>query len=194
MNFHGDASYRNLLLILFIYFFFMVSAAVADNHNEKRHGHQHDRNIFSYDLKKGDKGNELTGEMAAWMFVIANITVVISLLFKGMVRFTPLGTTLKEKIKSLNRFQKKYLLRFHYFLNPVAMIIAFVHFSLSRCGTSFLPDLGLVLMAVIGVAGIFVKFKISPKSIQRAVYWLHTDPMPLGFGLIILVAGHSIID
>lgn len=194
MNIHHSASYRNLLLILSAYFLFTVSTAVADDHTENRHGDQHHKNIFSYDLKKGDKGNELTGEAAAWLFVIANITVAISLIFKGIVEFIPIRITLKETIKNLNKFQKKYLMLFHYVLNSIALIIAFAHFSLSRCGTSFLPELGLALMAVIGVAGIFVKFKISPKNIRSYVYRLHTNPMPIGFVLIILFVGHTIVD
>ncbi len=176
-----------------VYFCFTVSQGVADEHNERRHGYRHDRSIISDYLKKNE-GNELTGETAAWLFGIANLTVMISLLSKGTVKFTPLATHLKEKIKSLNKFQKKYLMFFHYVLNSIALIIAFVHFSLSRCAASFLPELGLALAAVIGVAGIFVKFKISPKSIRSAVYRLHTNPMPLGFVLMMLFAGHSIID
>jgi len=194
MNIHDNGAYRRLLLILSLYFCFTASIAAADEHNEKRHGYQHVGNIFSDYLKKGDEGNELTGEAAAWIFVIANITVVISLLFKGIVKFAPLRTTLKEKIKSLNKLQKKYLMLFHYVLNSIALIIAFAHFCLSRCSTSFLPEFGLALMAVIGVAGILVKFKISPKSIRKAVYRLHTDPIPSGFVLIILFVGHSIVD
>lgn len=175
-------------------FCFTASLSGADDHNEKRHGYRHDRSIVSDYLKKGDEGNEFTGEAAAWLFVIANITVVISLLSKGIVKFTPLARTLKEKIKRFNRFQKKYLMFFHYVLNLTALTMAFVHFSLSRCAASFLPESGLALIAVIGVAGIFVKFKISPKSIRSAVYRLHTNPIPIGFILIILFAGHSLVD
>jgi hypothetical protein len=168
---------------------------VADDHIEKRHNkHQHDRKIFSYDHKKGDKGNELTGEVTAWLFVIANITVVISLLSKGIIGSTPLRKTLKEKIKSLNNFQKKYLMLLHYFLNPISLIIAFVHFSLSQCSRSFLPELGFILLVIFGVIGILLKFKISPKNIQRGVYQIHTNPIPLIFVLIILFVGHSIVD
>ena len=194
MNINDKTSYRNLLLILTVYFGLAISPAAGDDHNERRHGYQNDTDIFSHYLKKSDDGNELTGETAAWIFAVANITVVISLLSKGIIRFTPLAATLKEKIKKLNKFQKKYLMSFHYVLNSVSLIIAFVHFILSRCGTSILPELGLTLMAVIGFAGIFVKFRFSPKSIQRAVYRFHTNPMPFGFVLIMLFAGHIIVD
>lgn len=189
MNIHDNTSRKALLLILSILLLFIVSIAVADDYHKNWHGHQKGINLFSY-----DKGNEFTGEVAALIFMIANITVLFSLLSKGTVRFIPVGATLKEKIKSLNKFQKKYLMPIHYFLNPVGFIIAFVHFFLSKCITSFLPEFGFGLMAIIGVAGIFVKFKISPKSIRRVVYWLHTNPMPLGFVLTVLFAGHIIVD
>ena len=194
MNIHNNALYRNLLLIVSFYFFFTLPVAFADDHNEKRREHQHDRNIFSYDHKTDDEGDELTGEATAWILVIANITVLIGLLSRGIVRFAPLRTTLKEKIKRFNKFQKKYLMLLHYFLNTIALVIAYVHFNLSRCGSNFLPELGLVLMTIIGVTGISAKFKISPKSIRSAVYRLHTNSMLFGFVLIILIVGHSIVD
>ncbi|MBF0376122.1 MAG: hypothetical protein HQK72_01445 [Desulfamplus sp.] len=185
-----------------------ASMAFADEHfRERRHSkndenrqeHKEDEieqheNILSSLYKREDKGNESTGEAATWLFVVANITVLISLLSKGIVRFMPLEITVTEKIKSFNKFQKKYLMFFHYLLNPIALIIAFVHFGLSCCVTTFLPELSLALMAAIGIAGILLKLKVSPKSIRKAVYWFHTNPMPIGFALSILVVGHTIVD
>ncbi len=193
MSIRNTSLYRNILIILSFYVLFAVPPAAADDHVKNRHGYQHDSGIFS-DHRKGDNGNEFTGESAAWVFVIANITVVLSLLSKVLIKFIPLGTALKEKIRAWNNFQKKYLMFFHYILNPISLIIAFVHFSLSQCRTSSLPEWGLALMTILAVIGISVKFRISPKSIRRTVCQLHTNPLPVVVVLIILFAGHSLVD
>ena len=142
MTIRNTSSYINILIMLSIYVLFAVSPAAADEHVKNRHGYQHDSGIFS-DHKKADKGNEFTGESAAWVFVIANITVVLSLLSKMLIKFIPPGIALKEKIRAWNNFQKKYLMFFHYVLNPISLIIAFVHFNLSQCRTSSLPESGI---------------------------------------------------
>jgi len=193
MTIRNTSSYINILIMLSIYVLFAVSPAAADEHVKNRHGYQHDSGIFS-DHKKADKGNEFTGESAAWVFVIANITVVLSLLSKMLIKFIPPGIALKEKIRAWNNFQKKYLMFFHYVLNPISLIIAFVHFNLSQCRTSSLPESGLALMTILAIIGISVKFGISPKSIRRTVCQFHTNPLPIIFVLIILFAGHSLVD
>ena len=168
--------------------------AIADDDHHKRHRQRNDKPSSFRDQGKADKGNEFTGESAAWVFAAANLTVGFSLLAKGLAGYARLSADAKDRVKRLNQTQKKHLMRFHYFLNPLALILAFIHFSLSRCRSTSLPEWGLVVMAILAGIGLMVKYKVSPKGIRRTVYQIHTNPFLLGCLLLLLLIGHSIID
>jgi hypothetical protein len=196
MKINFTSSTRYLIKILSVYFLFILSFAFADDHNEDRHERINSSEFLS-DHKKDhneDTGNELTGKTTALIFVIANFSALLSLLSKGIIKFSPLKKSIKEKILVLNMIQKKHLSVLHYILNPIALIIASVHLILSQCLSTILPELGLALMFTIGVTGISVKFKISPKKIRNTIYRFHTNPIAFGFIVIILSIGHMIID
>lgn len=65
--------------------------------------------------EKGAKGSEGTGQAAAWLFVSANFMVVFSLMMKGANRFLPLTPQVKSSLKRFAEFQKRHLMRFHFF-------------------------------------------------------------------------------
>jgi hypothetical protein len=119
---------------------------------------------------------------------------VFSLLAKGLTRYARLSADAKDRVKRLNQTQKKHLMSFHYFLHPSALILAFIHFSLSRFRSTSLPEWGLVVMAILAGIGMMVKYKVSPKGLRRTVYQIHTNPFLLGCLSLLLLIGHSIID
>jgi hypothetical protein len=142
----------------------------------------------------GDQGNEFTGEAAGWMFAAANLPVVLSLLLKGAINFVPLAPQSRDRVKRFNQHQKKHLMRFHYFLNPLAASMAVGHFSLSACRSSSLPEWGLAGAASLVLLGMAMKFKVSPVNLRQTVYRIHTSPLSVGLVLIVLLVGHSLVD
>lgn len=144
--------------------------------------------------KKDDKGNETTGQTAAWLLAAANLTIALSILIKGASRFLPLNPQIKSAFKNFNQLQKKHLMRFHYLLNPVALGIAIFHFLLSYCRSSPLPEWGLMLVTVMVFLGLILKFKLSPKGMRKFVYRLHTGLAPFSIMIILLLVGHLIVD
>jgi hypothetical protein len=180
------------LLLSGIYFMTCVSTAIADDYAHK--GKQFGWNLFSTSKHgKSDKGNEFTGEVTAWIFAVANLPVLLSLLVRAIYN-AAMARNLKDRLKRFNQAQKKYFMPFHYFLNPLALLIAFIHFSLSHCRSSSLPEWGVAVMASLVLTGMLVKFKVSPRSIRRSVYKIHTNPLSIGLLVIILMVGHSIVD
>jgi hypothetical protein len=144
--------------------------------------------------EKDSEGNELTGQAAAWLLVSANLTVLFSLLLKGANRFLPLKPQTKSSIKAFNQFQKKYLMRFHFLLNPIALCVAFLHFLLSSCRISPLPEWGLLLVTMMVALGVVLKFKVAPGWLRRVIYRLHTTPATSSMVILLLVVGHLVVD
>jgi len=126
--------------------------------------------------------------------VAANLTVVLSILMKGVSRYFPLDPETKSSIKRFNQLQKKYLMRFHYVFNPLALCIAIIHFLLSSCRKSSLPEWGLIFVTMMVFLGLMVKFKVTPKWIKKFVYRLHTGLATFSIMIIFLVVGHLIVD
>lgn len=181
-----------LLLISSIHFLACLPDAIADDHGHKaKHSGWHG---FSISGDGKDKGNEFTGETTAWIFAAANLPVLLNLLFKALIRRSSLSESVRDRLKRFNQAQKRYLMPFHYLLNPLAVIVALIHFSLSICRSSALPEWGLAAMAVMAVIGMMVKFKVTPKSIRKTVYQIHTNPLPVGFLVVILLIGHGMVD
>jgi len=145
-------------------------------------------------VEKDAEGNEITGQIAAWLLVSANLTVVFSIITKGANRFLSLKPQTKSSIKAFNQFQKKYLMRFHYVLNPIALCVAFFHFLLSSCRSSPLPEWGLVLVTMVVVLGLVLRFKASPKWMRKGVYRFHTSSAAFSAVILVLVVGHLVVD
>jgi len=141
-----------------------------------------------------DGGNETTGQIAAWSLAAANLTVALSLLVKGIRRFAPLRPEVKDSMGRFNSFQKKHLMRFHYLLNPLIAGVALLHWTLSRCKSTTLPEWGLLTMCALVLLGLILKFKLCPKSLMRNVYRVHTQPALFLFFVSVLVIGHLAMD
>ena len=140
------------------------------------------------------EGNEITGQTTAWLFGLANLTVILSLLIKGTIRLFPLPPPVQQSLKEINRFQKKYLMKIHYYLNPIALGVAVIHFALSSCPLSPLPELGLFFISLLLVLGIILKITGSPKVMKRFAYKVHTHPIISMILVSLILTGHLIID
>ena len=141
-----------------------------------------------------DEGNETTGQFVAWSLAVANLTVALSIIIRGLKRFAPLGPEAKNTLSRFNSTQKKYLMRFHYLLNPVILGIAVVHWTLSKCKSTALPEWGLLIMAAMVTLGIILKFKLFQKDILRNVYKLHTHPVISILMISMILIGHLSMD
>ena len=199
--------FRNVFLILIplmvLTFYVWPSAVMANDHKGgksdfKRYESRED-NFDSNDherrrLKNEDEGNELTGLTTAWLLAAANLTVFLSLLLKGANRYLSLKPETKSAVKRLNQFQKKHLMRFHYLLNPLALCIALLHFLLSCCRKTSLPEWGLFVVTLMVFLGLMLKYKGTPKWMRKFLYLLHTSRAVLSALILMLVVGHLMVD
>jgi hypothetical protein len=168
------------------------SAVGDDDHYKKRK-----KDIGAvFNHAKNEEINEATGQAAAWILAAANLNVLLSLLIRGTLRYASLPAQINDRIKRFNQLQKKFLMPVHYFLNPLALGTAFIHFmsATSACKASGLPEWGLALMALIAGMGIMVKFKVFPKSFRKNSYRIHTNPIPIALLFVILFIGHAVVD
>jgi hypothetical protein len=139
-------------------------------------------------------GGEFTGQVAAWLFGIANFPVVFSLLLRTCGKAAPERSSFTASAGRINRIQKKYLMKLHYWLNPAAMGVAVIHFSLTECQATAMPEFGLGFMSLTCILGLMVTFRLSPAFMRKAVLKLHTSPIMLIAGIAILLIGHSMIE
>jgi len=189
----GSQSKALLVFISMILCFFLISVSesYADGHKEGKHGI---KNAYEHALKKSDHGNETTGEIAAWTFGVANFPVVLSIILKTLAKFIPPRFNLRDPLSKLNRQQKKYLMKLHYWLNPIAVGVALIHLSLSSCTSTAFPEWGLGVLLVTVLLGLMMKLKLSPASMRQGVYRFHTSPALLIAAVSILLIGHTIVD
>lgn len=181
-------------LVICMSFAFYSSLAIADDHHHKsKKDYSHVYKELSHEIHDND-GNEITGELSAWLFAIANIPVLFGLLYRSINRFGSLTEMSKIRLKTLKKAQKKYLMPLHYLINIIALLLAIIHFSLSNCRSSSLPEWGLGLMACIVVVGIMLKLNITPKGVRKIFYKIHTSPLAIGLVVSVLLVGHSIVD
>jgi hypothetical protein len=143
--------------------------------------------------KAGGIGGEVSGQIAGWLFSIANFPVVASILLKTCGRVLPQNWNLKEDIEKINQQQKRRLMKLHYWLNPVAVAAAFIHLLSTKCEATALPEFGLGVMILICILGLIVTFKVSPAFMRKAVFKFHTSPILLAAGVFTLIIGHSMV-
>jgi hypothetical protein len=172
-----------------------ATKGMADDHRKskgwfEREEQQHS-SLFG---RNDDEGNETAGQMAAWLLVAANLPVVLSLLIKWTYKFAPMGNGLKDALIRFNRFQKKHLMRLHYYINPLVLGIALWHWLSSRCKSTALPEWGLAVMFALIVLGLIMKFRLCPKQLRKSVYRLHTQPLVFLAMVMVLTIGHLIVD
>ncbi|KKM08448.1 hypothetical protein SY88_23615 [Clostridiales bacterium PH28_bin88] len=174
-------------------FLFAATGMADDDHGFKRHFEREDQHSIPF-LESDNEGNETAGQMAAWLLLVANLPVALSLLIKGTNRFAPLRIELKKALANLNRTQKKALMWLHYYLNPAILGIALWHWLSSRCKSSALPELGLIVMVTVIALGFLIKFKLCPKTFRKYAYQIHTQPVIFVAMFLVLTVGHLIVD
>lgn len=173
-----------LIILVSIY----IPASHADDHyrfKTKTHS------IFSEKNHGNDHGNETTGVFAAWLFAAANINILASLFVRKSKKYLPKNK--KTILKKISTIQSVLLKPLHYILNPVAFSFAFLHFLMSVCKSSILPEIGFIIMSFSAAAGIMLKFNFLNKH-RKAIYKFHTSLIPLSVFLAVLFTGHMIID
>lgn len=137
---------------------------------------------------------DASGSLAAWLFAIANASAAISILFRWSGRKLTHGSRLRESIERANRWQKRRLMKLHYWVNPLALGVALVHFWQTECKSTMIPELGLAVMAIIFLLGLLITFRWSPPSMRSMVHRLHTSPISLIFLIVLLMVGHSMVE
>lgn len=172
---------------------FATTGMADDEHGFRRHFEREDQHSIPF-LESDNEGNETAGQMAAWLLLVANLPVALSLLIKGTNRFAPLPTELKNALKKLNRTQKNALMWLHFYLNPAILGIALWHWLSSRCKSSALPELGLIMMVTVIALGFLIKFKLCPKAFRKYAYQIHTQPVIFLAMFLVLTVGHLIVD
>ena len=171
-----------------------AAKGMADDHRKAKGWFEREEQHHSSLFGRNDEGNETAGQMAAWLLVAANLPVVLSLLIKWTNKFVPMGNGLKDALVRFNRFQKKHLMRLHYYINPLVLGIALWHWLTSRCRSTALPEWGLVVMVALIALGLIVKLRLSPKQLRKSVYRLHTQPLVFIAMVMVLAIGHLIVD
>jgi hypothetical protein len=186
--------------LLLTAFLSAIPVCMADDHkgSEKlfdKHGHRKGEGVLGGLLGRGhDEGNETTGQIVAWSLAAANLTVALSLIIRGVKQFAPLNQEVQSSLTKFNSIQKKCLMRFHYILNPVILLLAILHWTLSRCKSTALPEWGLLTMGAIVSLGIILRFKLCPRVSLRNVYKVHTQPVLFLILISMLVIGHLSMD
>lgn len=141
-----------------------------------------------------EKGGEASGQIAAWLFGTANFPVVLSIFLKAFGAVAPQGANLKATAGRINRRQKQYLMKLHYWLNPLAAGAAILHFASTECSATVIPELGLGVMLGLCILGLMVTFRWSPAAMRKTILMLHTSPIILLAGIVTLMIGHAMID
>ena len=172
---------------------FAASGMAGNTHGGRGHLEREDQHSIPF-LETDNEGNETAGQIAAWLLLVANLPVALSILIKWINRFMPLGAELKSSLSNFNRFQKKHLMIVHYYLNPAIFGIVVWHYISSRCLSTSLPEWGLFLLVGFMTCGILIKFKLCPKAFRKAVHQLHTQPLIFVALILVLTVGHTIID
>jgi hypothetical protein len=142
---------------------------------------------------QNNTGNEFTGEATAWLFGASTVPVGVDLISRTVIRYVPLGETVKGFIRRVNNFQRKYLMRFHIWLSILALGLGILHLTLSSCIANPFPEWGLILTGILVVSGLLFKWKAVPSAIRKTLYKFHASLIVTGVLLVILYTGHAVM-
>ena len=137
-------------------------------------------------------GNGPSGLTAFTLFILANLTVVVSIAAPRLIKLESLKAGLKGKIKSFNQWQRKHIRWTHYLLNPLAVLAAFTHWWLSQCWILSFQKWGLILLALWAVLGLTIKFKLAPKAWRPRLFKLHTRWVIPASMFVLVAVGHAL--
>jgi hypothetical protein len=176
---------------LFLLLCIFGSNAFADQGKIVHHGRQTSERM---NADNQDHGGGETGGLAALLFGVANLPVVLSMLLKASAKLIQDRISLSDRIRTINLRQKKYLMNLHYWINPLAFGVATFHFMSSECRSTAIPELGMGAMLFVFILGLMMTFKLSPPLMRRFVFRLHTSPIITILVFSFLLIGHSVID
>jgi hypothetical protein len=189
-----DLKLRKLSLSIILTCCFVLTAAASSYTDERRESKHHSGRGYEQAAEREEGDGGASGQIAAWLFGIANFPVALSILLKACRKVMPQSLTLKESVGQINRRQKRYLMKLHYWLNPVAVGVAIIHLLSAKCESTAIPEIGLGVMFLICILGIMVTFRWSPAFMREAIFKFHTSPILMMAGISILLIGHSDID
>ncbi len=169
------------------------SVARSDHRRNSKHGILGDLAEHVSSERRGDHGHESTGQAAAWLFAVGNIPVAGTVILRRFVLGKTAGAS-KKRAGEWYAWLRKDLMPFHYVLNSIAVLTALIHFKLSGCRSTPLPEWALLLVFLVALMGFVMKFRLIPRPLLRPVRWVHTNPLVVAavFGLLFL--GHQSLD
>lgn len=196
-NTHDKGVFMRCAAVLFVVFVFVTSvgwvSAFADHYEKDAYHPFKELMRHSSGGSREDHGNEKTGQMAAWLFAVGNVPVAGTLLTRRFLLAKNSGSFQKTAGKIYSWF-KKDLMPFHYILNPLAIVMAFIHFNLSWCRSTSLPEWALLLVSGLALTGIVMKFRLIPQPLIRRVRAVHTHPIVAAAVFGLLFVGHQFLD
>jgi hypothetical protein len=143
---------------------------------------------------QNNTGNEFTGTTTAWLFGISTVPVGWDLVSRTVIRYAPLGETAIGFIRRINNVQRKYLMCFHTWLSILALGLGILHLTLSSCAANPFPEWGLILTGILVTTGLLFKWKAVPSKLRKTLYQFHSSLIVAGILLVILYAGHAVMD
>jgi len=180
-----------VLIVLACFILMVMTSVYASERRES--GHHFEGGYAPAEGREEGMGGA-TGQIAAWLLGIANFPAALSIFLEAFRKVMSQNSNLKEAIGQFNQQQKRYLMQLHYWLNPIAIIAAIIHFWSAKCETTAMPEIGLGAMILISILGILVAFKWSPISMRKIIFRFHTSSISLLAIITILLIGHSMVD
>jgi hypothetical protein len=141
-----------------------------------------------------DKGDEVTGVIAAGLFCLANLSAIFSILSRYANPLTVGMEAFKNAWLSFNRSQQKHLRRYHYLLNIAAIAIGSLHWYLSKSAAISFQQWGMGLSILLVFSGIMVKYRFAPQLLHRGLFRFHTSLFMSLAAIALVVSGHVLID
>jgi hypothetical protein len=161
----------------------------GEDHAESKHaakrGHGRERKY---------PGAEEAGDVSIVLLTAANLTALISLTRRLIVRHSKNKQLPVKQIIKIDVAQKKLLLPLHYHGNLAALPLIAWHWLGMNCQDTILPEIGAAAMVLLSLLGVAVKFGLLKAAAGKAARTAHMHPAAaLGIALA-LAAGHMIVD
>jgi hypothetical protein len=165
--------------------FFPAFAERDEDEDEDKNGQE---------MNKKEKGDEVTGFIAAGLFGLANLPTLFSSLSRSLTPFVGDRKSFKNALSVFIRFQQKYLRRYHYLLNIAAIAVASFHWYLSEHASLSALQFGLVLAIFLGFSGVIIKYRFAPNSFHPAIFKFHASILVTLAMSFLVVGGHLLMD
>jgi hypothetical protein len=146
------------------------------------------------EVKFESKGNDTTGQAAAWFAGIGALPVAMDLVTRRVILQAPWNAINKARIGQFIKASRKFLMPFHTYLSILALTLGITHLFLSSCAGNPFPEMGLILMGILMITGLVFKFKLGPAVFRKWVYKFHASLIVSGILVTILLVGHTLMD